>query len=119
MGGIWGTLSCGLFTTQALAESSGIGNPGLFYGGGFTQLGIQAAGVIACGGFVFITSLAVFAALKATVGLRVKPDQELNGLDVSEHGVYGYAGQFMATDDRENGNGQIANHPRSEATESH
>ncbi len=119
MGGIWGTLSCGLFTTQALAESSGIGNPGLFYGGGFTQLGIQVAGVIACGGFVFITSLAVFAALKATIGLRVKPDQELNGLDVSEHGVYGYAGQFMATDDRENGNGKLTSSTRSGATEAH
>jgi len=104
MGGVWGTLSCGLFTTPALAESTGVGNPGLFYGGGFTQLGVQALGILACGGFVFLASLAVFAILKATIGLRVKPDQELNGLDISEHGVFGYAEQLVATD-HQNGNG--------------
>src|ERR671912_397233 len=58
MGGIWGTLSCGLFTTPDLAA---IGSPGLFYGGGFTPLGIQALGIVACGGFVFLASLAGFA----------------------------------------------------------
>ncbi len=109
MGGIWGTLSLGLFTTPDLAV---IGQPGLLYGGGFTQLGVQIVGVIAAGGFVFITSLAVFAILKATIGLRVKPEQELNGLDISEHGVYGYAGQIIATDDRQNGNGQYAAGPQ-------
>ena len=112
MGGIWGTLSLGLFTTPDLAV---IGQPGLLYGGGFTQLGVQAVGVVAAGGFVFISSLAVFAILKATIGLRVKPEQELNGLDVSEHGVYGYAGQIIATDDRQNGNGQYAEGPREKA----
>ncbi|MGB3683672.1 MAG: ammonium transporter [Rubrobacteraceae bacterium] len=112
MGGIWGTLSLGLFTTPELAV---IGQPGLLYGGGFTQLGVQAVGVIAAGGFVFISSLAVFAILKATIGLRVKPEQELNGLDVSEHGVYGYAGQIIATDDRQNGNGLYSEGPRERA----
>ncbi len=114
MGGIWGTLSLGLFTTPELAV---VGRPGLLYGGGFTQLGVQAVGVIAAGGFVFISSLAVFAILKATIGLRVKPEQELNGLDVSEHGVYGYAGQFIATDDRYNGNSRYAADPMDRATE--
>ena len=109
MGGIWGTLSLGLFTTSDLAS---VGQPGLLYGGGFTQLGVQAVGVIAAGGFVFISSLAVFAILKATIGLRVKPEQELNGLDISEHGVYGYAGQIIATDDRQNGNGRYAEGPK-------
>src|ERR687886_919084 len=71
MGGIWGTLSTGLFATPALAESAGVGGPGLFYGGGFAQLGIQALGIIAAGGFTFITSFVVFAVLKATIGLRV------------------------------------------------
>jgi Amt family ammonium transporter len=104
MGGIWGTLSCGLFTTPALAEATGVGNPGLFYGGGLTQLGIQAVGIIAAGGFVFLASLAVFAGLKATIGIRVKPDEELNGLDISEHGAYGYAESLVATD-HPNGNG--------------
>ena len=101
MGGIWGTLSAGLFTTPALAA---VGQPGLFYGGGFTQLGVQALGIVASGGFVFLTSYAVFAVLKATIGLRVKPEEELNGLDISEHGVYGYSEQLVATD-YQNGNG--------------
>jgi len=101
MGGVWGTLSAGLFTTPALAA---VGQPGLFYGGGFTQLGVQALGIVASGGFVFLTSYAVFALLKATIGLRVKPEEELNGLDISEHGVYGYSEQLVATD-YQNGNG--------------
>lgn len=103
MGGIWGTLSTGFFATPALSESYG-GNPGLFYGGGLTQLGVQATGIVAVGGFVFIASLAVFAILKATIGIRVKPDEELNGLDISEHGAYGYAESLVATD-APNGNG--------------
>lgn len=103
MGGIWGTLSTGLFATPALVEATGFGQPGLFYGGGFGQLGVQALGILASGGFVFITSYAVFAILKATIGLRVKPEEELNGLDVSEHGVYGYSEQLIATD-YQNGN---------------
>jgi Amt family ammonium transporter len=104
MGGIWGTLSTGLFATPELAEATAIGNQGLFYGGGFAQLGVQAMGIVACGGFVFITSYAVFAILKATIGLRVKPEEELNGLDISEHGVYGYSEQLIATD-HQNGSG--------------
>lgn len=114
MGGVWGTLSTGFFTTPELAT---VGNPGLFYGGGFTQLGIQAVGIVAAGGFVFVASLAVFSILKTTIGLRVKPDHELNGLDISEHGVYGYAGQIIATDDRQNGNRLYAEGPREKTTE--
>jgi Amt family ammonium transporter len=106
MGGVWGTLSAGLFTTPALAA---VGQPGLFYGGGFTQLGVQALGIVASGGFVFLTSYAVFAVLKATIGLRVKPEEELNGLDISEHGVYGYSEQLVATD-YQNGNGASVVH---------
>jgi ammonium transporter, Amt family len=102
MGGIWGTLSAGLFTTPELAA---IGQPGLFYGGGLTQLGVQVLGILACGGFVFVASLAVFAVLKASIGVRVKPEQELDGLDIHEHGVYGYP-DLVATD-YQNGNGKI------------
>jgi ammonium transporter, Amt family len=102
MGGIWGTLSCGLFTTPALAA---VGEPGLFYGGGLYQLGIQALGIAAAGGFVFLASLAVFATLKATIGIRVKPEQELDGLDIHEHGVFGYP-DLVATD-YQNGNGKL------------
>jgi len=104
MGGIWGTLSTGLFATPALVEATGIGSPGLLYGGGLAQLGVQALGIVACGGFVFLTSYTVFAVLKATIGLRVKPEHELNGLDISEHGVYGYSEQLIATD-YQNGSG--------------
>jgi Amt family ammonium transporter len=111
MGGIWGTLSCGLFTTPDLAA---IGQPGLFYGGGLYQLGVQALGIVAAGGFVFLSSLAVFAALKATIGIRVKPDQELDGLDIHEHGVYGYP-DLVATDP--NGNGSHVPDPLGRTTE--
>ncbi len=104
MGGIWGTLSTGLFATPELVEATGFGQPGLLYGGGLGQLGVQALGILACGGFVFVTSYAVFALLKATIGLRVKPEHELNGLDISEHGVYGYSEQLIATD-YQNGSG--------------
>jgi Amt family ammonium transporter len=103
MGGVWGTLSAGLFTTPALAEANG-GLPGLFYGGGFAQLGVQAVSIVAVGGFVFFASLLVFGILKATIGIRVKPEHELNGLDISEHGVYGYSEGLVATD-QPNGNG--------------
>jgi len=113
MGGIWGTLSAGLFTTPELAV---IGRPGLFYGGGFYQLGIQALGIVACGGFVFIASLAVFATLKATIGIRVKPDQELDGLDIHEHGVFGYP-DLVATDYQNgSGNGSRQSEPAAERT---
>ena len=107
MGGIWGTLSTGLFATPALVEATGFGQPGLFYSGSFAQLGVQALGILTCGAFVFVTSYAVFALLKATIGLRVKPDEELNGLDISEHGYYGYAEQLVATDPNGNGNGSM------------
>jgi Amt family ammonium transporter len=109
MGGIWGTLSAGFFSTPALAAANG-GRPGLFYGGGLTQLGVQALSVTAVALFVFLTSFAVFALLKATIGIRVKADQEMNGLDISEHGVYGYSEGLVATDDYPsnggNGNGR-------------
>ena len=113
MGGIWGTLSTGLFATPELVEATGFGRPGLLYGGGLAQLGVQALGILTCGGFVFIASYAVFALLKATIGLRVKPEDELNGLDISEHGVYGYSEQLIATD-YQNGSGNGGSIPVSE-----
>src|SRR3954469_4690310 len=111
MGGVWGTLSCGLFATPALVEATGFGQPGLFYGGGFGQLGVQALGILTAGGFTFITSYAVFALLKATIGLRVKPEEELNGLDISEHGIFGYPEQLIATDYQ---NGSAGGRPKPE-----
>src|SRR3712207_2476894 len=112
LGGIWGTLSAGLFTAP---ERAAIGQRGLVYGGGLYQLGVQALGIVACGGFVFLASLAVFAVLKATIGIRVKPDQELDGLDIHEHGVYGYP-DLVATD-HQNGNGTRTPDPLGRAVE--
>ncbi|MCM3569758.1 ammonium transporter [Neobacillus mesonae] len=86
--GIWGTLSTGFFATKELAV---VGQPGLFYGGGFHQLGIQAMGVLVCGAFAFITSFLLLSILKAIMnGLRVTEEEEIIGLDISEHGSYGY-----------------------------
>jgi len=95
LAGIWGTLSCGLFTAPRLAEYNAIGQGGLVYGGGFEQLGVQALGVAAAFASVFAISFAIFFAIKAVYGLRVKPEEERYGLDIVEHGMWGYPEQFM------------------------
>jgi Amt family ammonium transporter len=95
MGGVWGTLSCGLFTTTALADANGVGKAGLFYGGGLHQLGVQALGIGAVFAFVLVASGAVFLACRHTFGLRVTAQQELEGLDIHEHGMWGYPEQFL------------------------
>lgn len=92
--GVWGTLSNGFFATPELAEQVGVGKAGLFYGGGFEQLGVQALGVVVCGAFAFIVSYLVLAIIKAVIGLRVTEEEELVGLDMSEHGSYGYPEQM-------------------------
>jgi Amt family ammonium transporter len=95
LAGVWGTLSCGLFTSTRLAETNGIGEPGLFYSGSFEQLGVQAVGVGAAFITVFVLSIGTFWAIKHTVGLRVDADAEEAGLDIAEHGMYGYPEQFI------------------------
>ena len=95
LAGIWGTLSCGLFTAPRLAEYNAIGQGGLVYGDGFEQLGVQALGVGAAFASVFVISFAIFFAIKALYGLRVKPEEERYGLDIVEHGMWGYPEQFM------------------------
>jgi Amt family ammonium transporter len=97
LAGIWGTLACGLFTSPTLAKFNGVGDPhgGLFYSGSFAQLGHQALGVVVVFAFVFVVSYGVFAAIKATYGMRVSEDEEDAGLDISEHGMYGYPEQFI------------------------
>ncbi len=97
LAGIWGTLACGLFTSDRLAEAVGIGSPGLFYGGGLEQLAVQAAAVALTFGAVFALSMVTLLAIKATVGLRVSAAEEDAGLDISEHGMYGYPEQFIPT----------------------
>jgi Amt family ammonium transporter len=95
MAGIWGTLACGLFTNPDLAAYNAVGDPGLVYSGSFHQLGIQALGVVVVFGFVFVTSYIVFFLIKKTYGLRVSAEEEDAGLDISEHGMYGYPEQFI------------------------
>jgi ammonium transporter, Amt family len=93
--GIWGTLSCGLFTLPSLAAFNAVGKPGLLYSGSFQQLGAQALGVVTVFSFVFAVSWATFWAIKRTYGMRVSEDEEDAGLDISEHGMYGYPEQFI------------------------
>jgi len=97
--GIWGTLSNGLFATKELAEYTGVGKAGLFYGGGFSQLGVQALGVITCGLFAFAVSYVILFVIKKVSGLRVTEEEEIMGLDISEHGTYGYPEAFIAKEE--------------------
>jgi Amt family ammonium transporter len=93
--GIWGTLSCGLFTSPRLASLNAIGKPGFVYTGSMHQLGAQALGVAAAFTAVFVISYLIFFVIKSTYGLRVKPEEERYGLDLIEHGMWGYPEQFM------------------------
>jgi ammonium transporter, Amt family len=95
LAGIWGTLACGLFTSDRLAAYNGIGDPGLLYSGSLDQLGVQAVGVAAAFAMVFTLSLVTFAAIKATIGIRVSDEHEEAGLDIAAHGMYGYPEQFI------------------------
>jgi ammonium transporter, Amt family len=95
LAGIWGTLSCGIFTSPRLAELNEVGDPGLWYSGSFHQLGAQALGVAVAFACVFVASYAIFFAIKKTIGLRVTAEEEDAGLDISEHGMYGYPEQFI------------------------
>ena len=87
------TVLTGLFATGETTEA------GLFYGGGAHFLGIQVLGVLAVAAYVAVVITIVFLAIKHTIGLRVKPEEELAGLDVSEHGLFtAYAGFSMLPD---------------------
>ncbi len=99
--GVWGTLSNGLFATAELAEYTGIGKAGLFDGGGFGQLGVQALGVVTCGVFAFAVSYVILFVIKKVSGLRVTEEEEIMGLDISEHGSYGYPEAFLSKEETE------------------
>lgn len=88
MNGIWGTLAVGFFGQKAL----GLANDGLFYGGGLTQLGVQALGALVVATFVISAMGIVFKLIDVLIGLRVNRDEELKGLDIGEHGMESYAG---------------------------
>ena len=105
MNGIWGTIAVGLFATDtAPAFARGIGDgityganqiagKGLFYGGGFSQLGIQLLGMVCTAAWTAVTITIAFLIIKATIGLRVSEEEEIVGLDSCEHGLASaYAG---------------------------
>ena len=100
--GIWGTLAVGLFADPSvpgygLADADGNLLAGLFYGGGFKLLGIQFTGFISVAAWAGITMLIVFTIIKAVFGLRASRDEEIRGLDITEHGLpTAYAGIQMA-----------------------
>lgn len=96
--GVWGTLSTGFFATPELAT---VGQPGLFYGGGFTQLGVQFMGVAVSALYAFAVSFVILLIAKKVMnGLRVSEEEEIMGLDVSEHGSYGYPEVFLSKDNK-------------------
>lgn len=91
--GSLGTIMVGLFATGVSTEK------GLFYGGGFHFLGVQALGVLSVAAYVAVIITAVFFIIKKTMGLRVSAEEEITGLDVSEHGLLtAYAGFAMLPD---------------------
>lgn len=83
--GAWGTLAVGLF-----AQAGYGGVDGLFFGGGIGQLGTQMVGVIAAFAFVFPSSYLIFRLIDATVGMRASDEDQIRGLDISEHAAAGY-----------------------------
>ncbi len=85
MNGIWGTIAVGLFATTSAPDNDSL--VGLFYGGGFDLLGTQLIGFAAVAAWAAITMLIVFSIIKAIFGLRVSEEEELEGLDLTEHGL--------------------------------
>ncbi|MBI3934251.1 MAG: ammonium transporter, partial [Acidobacteria bacterium] len=85
--GMWGTLAVGLF---ASADAPGGGANGLFNGGGFASLWAQLVGTVAVGAFTLILALITWSVIKALFDLRVAPEDELRGLDLSEMGMEAY-----------------------------
>ena len=92
--GIWGTIAVGLFATSSAPGFAVAGiREGLFYGGGFVQLGKQFGGMFITAAWTVVTIFIAFSIIRATVGLRVTEEEELMGLDSTEHGLpSAYAG---------------------------
>ena len=117
MNGIWGTLAVGLFATDAapgysIANASGETLTGLFYGGGFELLKLQVTGFAAVAAWTAVTITITFLLIKAIVGLRVDREDEMLGLDVTEHGLpSAYAGFAMLPESIEEGDFEEGNKP--------
>ncbi len=110
LNGIWGTIAVGLFATSSapgysIADADGVMMEGLFYGGGFKLLGIQLTGFVAVACWTAVTITIAFAIIKKVIGLRVTREEELTGLDATEHGLpSAYAGFAMSPEYIEEGN---------------
>lgn len=91
--GIWGTLAVGLFATTSVPGNDTFN--GLFYGGGFSLLGKQALGVLTVGAWTAVTMTLVFFIIKKTNGLRVSREEEIKGLDATEHNLPSAYADFM------------------------
>ena len=104
LNGIWGTLAVGLFATDAapgysIADASGTRMTGLFYGGGFKLLSLQLLGFAAVAAWTAVTITVTFLLIKKIIGLRASKEEELVGLDRTEHGLpSAYAGFSMLPD---------------------
>ena len=85
MNGIWGTIAVGLFATTSVPGNDTV--KGLFYGGGFKQLGIQLLGFVTVAAWTAVTITIAFVIIKKTIGLRVTEEEEIVGLDSMEHGL--------------------------------
>ena len=91
LNGIWGTIAVGLFSTTSAPGNDSV--VGLFYGGGFGQLGLQILGVVTVGAWTVVTIFITFKIIDMTIGLRVSEKEEIEGLDATEHGLTSdYAG---------------------------
>ena len=93
--GIWGSLAVGLFATGKGQD----GITGLFYGGGFKQLGLQALGVVSVGAWAVVTTFLLFIAIKKIFGLRASAAEEIAGLDLEEHGLVSAYADFVPSVD--------------------
>lgn len=115
LNGIWGTIAVGLFATTtapgySIANAQGETIKGLFYGGGFELLGLQLLGFVSVASWTAVTITITFLVIKALVGLRVSEEEEIIGLDATEHGLpSAYAGfslmdisNTMTMDENEN-----------------
>ena len=96
LNGIWGTIAVGLFATTSAPENDTL--VGLFYGGGFDLLGKQLLGILSVGAWTAVTITIAFLIIKATIGIRVSEEEEIVGLDPTEHGLPSAYGGFTIMD---------------------
>ena len=102
LNGIWGTFAVGLFATKSAPLNDSF--QGLFYGGGFELLGKQCLGILAVAAWTAVTITITFLIIKSTIGLRVSEEEEILGLDSTEHGLESAYAGFLTSGDLEGGN---------------